>query len=98
MKTRRILRLIALLLACSFVLACAAPKGSAPPAAEPPEKELSGTSLPADIPPTTEPSIQIHYARNDGDYESWGFWIWPQGGEGQLFKMNYADDFGGVAV
>lgn len=55
-------------------------------------------SLPTDIPAAAEPSVQIHYCRKDAAYDKWGFWIWPQSGEGALYGMNYQDDFGGVAV
>ena len=54
--------------------------------------------LPTDIPPAAEPSIQIHYHRNDGAYDQWGFWIWQSDIAGDLYEMNYLDDFGGVAV
>jgi pullulanase len=50
------------------------------------------------IPPANEPSIQIHYRRSDGAYDDWGFWIWEAGGNGDLYPMNYRDEFGGVAV
>lgn len=51
-----------------------------------------------EIPPASEPSIQIHYQRTDGAYDEWGFWIWEMGGNGDLYPMNYSDEFGGVAV
>jgi hypothetical protein len=54
--------------------------------------------VPTDIPPAAEPSIQIHYQRTDGAYDEWGFWIWEMGGNGDLYPMNYSDEFGGVAV
>ena len=54
--------------------------------------------LPSEIPPATEPSIQIHYQRTDGAYDQWGFWIWEMGGNGNLYEINYMDEFGGVAV
>lgn len=54
--------------------------------------------LPTDIPPAEEPSIQIHYCRDDHAYDEWGFWIWEAGGNGDLYEINYIDDFGGVAV
>lgn len=54
--------------------------------------------LPAEIPPAAEPSIQIHYLRTDGAYDEWGFWIWEMGREGDLYPINYMDEFGGVAV
>ncbi|MDE6441672.1 MAG: hypothetical protein K2L12_02840, partial [Clostridia bacterium] len=55
--------------------------------------------LPTEIPAATEPSVQIHYRRtNSADYKTWGFWIWAIGGEGAVYKLNYQDDFGGIAV
>lgn len=57
--------------------------------------------LPTDVPESaTEPTLVLHYERqNPDDYLKWGFWIWTDGGEeGQLFKLNYQDDFGGVAM
>lgn len=67
---------------------------------------FSGTSgfsdekvLPTEIPAATEPSIQLHYYRkNSADYKKWGFWLWQIGGEGDVYGLNYQDDFGGVAV
>lgn len=57
------------------------------------------TVLPTDIPAATEPTMQIHYKRNNqNDYLKWGFWLWSEGKEGELYTMNYQDDFGGVAV
>lgn len=52
----------------------------------------------SEIPPAEEPSIQIHYQRTDGAFNEWGFWIWEMGGNGDLYEINYMDEFGGVAV
>ena len=54
----------------------------------------------------SEPSIQIHYRRNNpNDYKTWGFWLWTTSGsvgtenaEPYGWRMNYQDDFGGVAL
>ena len=55
----------------------------------------------------SEPSIQIHYRRNNPeDYKTWGFWLWTTSGSVKSddskapygWKMNYQDDFGGVAL
>ena len=55
----------------------------------------------------SEPSIQIHYRRtNSNDYKTWGFWLWTTDGkvgsdgdkEPYGWRMNYQDDFGGVAL
>ncbi len=56
--------------------------------------------LSTEIPLTaTEPTIQIHYQRNKSqDYLSWGFWLWAENKDGELYEMNYQDDFGGVAL
>lgn len=58
------------------------------------------SALPTDIPETAEePALQLHYHRqNPAEYDSWGFWLWAQGGDGNLFALNYQDEFGGVAV
>ncbi len=57
-------------------------------------------SLPTDIPvDAATPTLQLHYYRdNPADYLKWGFWIWINGGEGKVYKLNYTDDFGGVAL
>ena len=49
----------------------------------------------------SEPSIQIHYHRNNSaDYKKWSFWLW--GGTVDVkepgYLMQYQDDFGGVAL
>ena len=51
-------------------------------------------------PPTyDEPSLSIHYHRDDGAYTNkWDLWIWPTGGEGAAFTFNGIDDFGAVAA
>lgn len=57
--------------------------------------------MPTDIPAqAAEPSLQLHYHRNNSnDYKTWGFWIWQaNGGNGEVYKINYQDDNGGVAV
>lgn len=60
----------------------------------------SAIVLPTNIPAKAEePSVQIHYHRNNSnDYTSWGFWIWVNGGAGNVYALNYQDDDGGVAV
>lgn len=55
--------------------------------------------LPTAIPVATEPSFQIHYKRKKAqDYLAWGFWLWGENKDGDLYEINYQDDFGGVAV
>lgn len=58
------------------------------------------TKLPTDIPvDAATPTLQLHYYRdNSADYLKWGFWIWITGSEGKVYKLNYTDDFGGVAL
>ena len=91
-------RILAWVLLLSLLLTACAPAdpGTTGGAPTTPPTEPGGVST--DIPAATEPSIQIHYQRNDGAYNEWGFWIWEMGGDGILCEMNYADDFGGVAV
>lgn len=79
-------RIFAWALLLSLLLALCAPVAAAD----------SGAN--GEIPPASEPSIQIHYQRTDGAYDEWGFWIWEAGGNGDLYPMNYQDEFGGVAV
>lgn len=104
MKRKILLVLLILVFALSLTLvACNNGKGSF----EFDPYQDSGNSggsnaivLPTDIPATaSEPSVQIHYHRNNSaDYTTWEFWIWQQGGGGKEYKLNYQDDNGGVAV
>lgn len=88
-------QLIAWLLLLCMVLTACTPQETTPTDTGIPTETGTGNEIPA----ATEPSIQIHYKRdNAADYATWGFWIWQQGGEGALYEMNYQDDFGGVAV
>ena len=91
------------LLICMLLTACGPAPGTEPstqPSTTPKPTATQPTTgaLSSDIPVASEPSIQIHYRRNDDAYSDWGFWIWETGGEGSLYKINYKDDFGGVAV
>ncbi len=86
-------RLLAwVLLLCMLLTACGPAPATDPSTAAP----TDGPNT--EIPKASEPSIQIHYQRSDKAYDKWGFWIWQVGGEGDLYEMNYTDDFGGVAV
>lgn len=87
-------RMIAwLLLLCMLLTACA-PQETQPSqteeSTEPTQTETTG--------PAKEPSLQIHYQRQDEAYSEWGFWLWQQGGEGNLFELNGSDSFGGTAT
>ena len=44
-----------------------------------------------------EPSVEIHYQRNEGSYKDWGLWLWAEGKDGAEYKFNYADDYGVIA-
>lgn len=39
-------------------------------------------------------TVTIHYHRDDGDYEKWNLWMWPEGGEGKAFYFDEEDAFG----
>ena len=56
---------------------------------------------PTTVEKINEPSIQIHYHRNDNKYANWGLWIWdpsnPSGDDGLVDQFNYQDDFGVTA-
>ncbi len=63
----------------------------------------SGSSaivMPTDIPATaSEPTLQIHYYRtNSADYKTWGFWLWADGKDGDVYNLQYQDDIGGVTI
>ena len=53
--------------------------------------------LPTDIEYLDEPSIMIHYQRNDENYSDWALWLWADGLDGQEYAFNYSDDFGVIA-
>ncbi len=92
-------RLLAwLLLVCLMLTACGTGETTGSNIASTAGTTAGGTTTEPQIPAADEPSIQIHYKRNDGAYDQWGFWIWQQGGEGAVYEMNYEDEFGGVAV
>ena len=42
--------------------------------------------------------IIVHYKRENGDYDKWNLWVWPEGHEGGGYEFEYEDDFGKVAV
>lgn len=74
--------------------------GAKDPSYVDPNPPQPSSVLPTDYPKTaSEPSIMLHYKReSEKDYLKWGFWIWSDGAEGQLFNLNYQDDFGGIAI
>ncbi|HKL72632.1 MAG TPA: type I pullulanase [Candidatus Onthovivens sp.] len=51
------------------------------------------------FPTYEEPSIQIHYQRNDNKYENWALWLWNKSAdlEGKDYLFNGTDSFGAVA-
>ena len=53
--------------------------------------------LPTDLPPYEEPTIQIHYYRDDAEYSKWGLWMWAEGKEGAEYEFNYQDSYGAIA-
>ena len=36
-------------------------------------------------------TVKLHYHREDGDYESWDAWLWPEGGEGAGYPFEEED-------
>ena len=36
-------------------------------------------------------TLKIHYHREDGDYEPWDVWLWPEGGEGAGYPFEEED-------
>ena len=46
-----------------------------------------------------EPSVMIHYWRSKAsDYKSWGFWLWADGKEGEVYPIQYQDEYGSVTI
>ncbi|NMA82547.1 MAG: hypothetical protein GX962_01630 [Epulopiscium sp.] len=43
-------------------------------------------------------TVKIHYHREDGQYDPWNLWIWPEGGEGQAYPFTEDDKLGKVAT
>lgn len=43
-------------------------------------------------------TLIVHYQREDDDYQPWNLWVWPEGGEGEVYEFEYEDDYGVVAV
>lgn len=88
-----------LLLTCLLLTACAPTEQTTGTAANTTTNGASGnTSTTGPNQPQAELSLQIHYQREDDAYDQWGFWLWVQGGEGNLFELNGKDDFGGTAT
>jgi pullulanase len=42
--------------------------------------------------------ITIHYRRDDGGYDPWNIWAWPEGGEGAAYPFTDEDAYGKIAV
>lgn len=43
-------------------------------------------------------TVIFHYQRDDGNYDGWDVWAWPEGSEGKAVKFTDEDSFGKVAV
>ncbi len=41
-----------------------------------------------------EPSVVIHYHRNDNNYEGWNLWLWGFGYDGAAYEFNGTSDYG----
>jgi pullulanase len=41
-----------------------------------------------------EPSVVIHYHRNDNNYEGWNLWLWGFGYDGVAYEFNGTSDYG----
>lgn len=51
-----------------------------------------------EMPIYDEESIQIHYHRDDGDYDDFALWLWKYpDGEGKEYLFNGKDDYGAIA-
>ena len=49
-------------------------------------------------PPVVRPEesagFVIHYSRPEGDYSTWGLWLWVDGKDGALYEFNGEDAYG----
>jgi pullulanase len=55
-------------------------------------------NYPSTLPSFSEPTVLIHYRRNDAKYTSWMLWLWVKGTDGADYTFNYQDDFGVIAA
>ena len=106
-------RLLAILIASMMVFAlvgCGGDKETnTNPTTEAPTTEAPTTEAPTDAPETpttdapadqpTDITLNVHYLREDGTYEGWNVWLWPDGGDGAAYTFGTeADDKGVVAT
>jgi pullulanase len=63
-------------------------------------KLYAGWSDDSITPPPTydEPSVSIHYHREDEDYSKWALWLWDSKRAGEEYQFNGRDDYGAVAA
>ena len=86
--------LLALALSSCGVPATSSSEGSSGsgPSSEPSSQTPSGN-----LPDLGEPAVAFHYHRDDDEYQGWNLWIWPSGGNGDVYEFNYDDDYGKIA-
>lgn len=105
MKKRRILIVLAAMLALSLILAACQhthdyQNGVCTTCGEKdPDYTVSADGLSEDIPAKADsPTLMLHYSRDNSDYKNWDFWVWKDGSDGMGFSIDYKDDFGAVAL
>lgn len=55
------------------------------------------TTTSVEMPTYDEDSFQIHYHRDDNDYDGWDLWLWIDNHDGAGYSFNGYDDFGAIA-
>lgn len=46
----------------------------------------------------TEITVNLHYLRDDGTYDGWNVWLWPDGGDGNAYQFGTEADDNGVVT
>ncbi len=53
---------------------------------------LIGTvSIPITVKANSDTTLKLHYHREDGAYDGWDVWLWPEGGEGNGYPFEEED-------
>jgi pullulanase len=63
-----------------------------------PDQASTDVNLPALPTSFTEPTLVIHFRRNDAQYKNYGLWLWVPGVASRVSAFNYQDKFGVAAA
>jgi pullulanase len=62
------------------------------------DQTSTDVNLPALPTSFTEPTLVIHFRRNDAKYQNYGLWLWVPGVASRVSAFNYQDKFGVAAA